>query len=682
MKQISESEISSAVDILQTIYSFLNTSVAGRFGELQAFLGTNVLGALIPAGTVDSDEEGLQLIQLRKADVQNLISTLSGLSDVSSGGSTSDTCADLINAINNLSNQSSTIRNIIRNELQLNNTNIISPINTNIDSSRETLVLQIYQGFSTVITGINTITGTLANITDTLTTINARTIQIYEKIIDVLNRIADTREELKQTANRVIQIWNCIHTPESTVDNPLCRPTGTGGGTVDLTDVIADLNAILACCSGLDTYLKDFDVRVTADFVATRNYINDKSTDIITDIDSTKTLVTLANTRILNTQVTLNQINTKIDNLPTGGGGGGTLPDGIGDVIYNTYNEVNNIKNTVNNTYSTVNQNRTTITNVNNTLNNVYYNTQNIFDTINNLYNTVNNTYNQLSSIYNTVTNLYQTVNNTTNNTYNTNDGSNNQQPNCTVNIMGVNYPCSSGSCDLTPVLNAIKALRDELIKNVNKELNINDCDGVSNESFLVSGYSFSGVFNYFDGVIKKLDNIQTIVCADKKSECVPVLIEPSELPIGFTKETQMFVTWESESGSRWHSTLWNINPDILNKLKTKTWTDEDWTNYFGITINRGHKATKQFAYLDVKYIDDKYKKIVFYLASISECSRLFNWINSKWILSGIDYKSTSIDNIQSFPTYAQSYIYSVAIQEYVDGIKTDKSYCVINPNI
>lgn len=676
MKQISDSEISSAISVLDNIYSFLNTSVAGRFGELQAFLGTNILGALIPAGTVDADEEGLQLIQLRKTDVQNLISILNNLANVSTS-STSDTCADLINAINNLSNQTTTIRNIVRTELSLNNTNIITPINTNIDSSRETLILQIYQYSSTIVNALNDISGTLAVLVDDVSTINARTVQIYDKTIEILTRIHETRQELKQTADRVIQIWNCIHTPTSTVENPVCRPTGTGGSTVDFTEILDDLAAILACCSLVDTYLRDFDTRVIAEFNSTKNLINTSKTDLITQIDENQTLITLANTRILNVQVTANEINNKIDNIDTGGGG--SLPNDISETIYNTYNEINNVKNTVNNTYNNTENIRNSTTNTYNTVNNLYETANNTYNEVNDLSTTVNNTYNELQNIYNTVNNLYQTVNNVTNN----NNTINNPPQECTVEMgVGLAYPCNQNNVDLTPILTAIKNLRDELIKSVNKEIQINDCNGVLLESYIATGNSFTGIFNYFDGIVKKIDNLQTIVCEEKTQKCVPMLIEPSELPIGFTKETQMFITWQSQSGSRWHSTLWGINNDILNKLKANTWQQSDWENYFSIVINRGHKATKQFCYLDIKYTEDKYKKIVFYLASISECSRLFNWINTKWVLGGIDYKSSSINNIQSFPVYAQSYIYSVAIQEYVNGEKTTESYCIVNPNI
>lgn len=627
MKQISNAQVNSVISVLQNVVSFLDTSVSSRFGELQAYLGTNVLGALIPAGTVPSSEEDLTLTQLRENDLNNVIDILSGLSEVTIPPSEENTCAELTIAINNLVNNTTTIRNIIKVELESNNENIITPINTNINNSRETILLEVYQYFTTLIGDISTLSSTVNNIRFDTTYIRTRVDSIFTRTTEILQRIEDTRIELKQTADRVIAIWECTMTPESTVENPICRSTGTGGN-VDFTAI---LTAINECCNRISTELESVRVQLNTRFDSINQTIIDRTQTIIDNTTSISDTLTLINTRVIDIQ-------TDVNNIEITGGG---VPQ---DVI-NKITEINNVTNETNNT---VTNNTTSIQNISNNLTTVTNQITNLGDITNNIQNTTNN-------IYNTTTG-------------------------CSIDMgLGSFYPCGSPT-DLTPVLNAIKDLKDNLLESIDTEVSIYDCDGILLESIPMSGNFISIIPDFIRGLGLKLDNLQTIAC--KSSECMPIVIEPSDLPNQFTKETQLYITWESDNGSRWHTTIWNFNPAILNKLKTDSWTDADWANYFYIEINRGNKQSKSFVHLDMRYTNSKNKSIPFYLNSEAECIKTANWIQTKIVLSNIDYGIKPMNNIKNHPIYATTYIHNVVIQEYVGGIKTDETFCIKNPNI
>lgn len=630
MKQISDAQVASVISVLENVVSFLDTSVSSRFGELQAFLGTNVLGALLPAGTVPASEEDLTLTQLREDDLTNVIDILSGLSEVTIPPTEDNTCAELIIAINNLVNNTTTIRNIIKVELESNNTNIISPINTNVNNSRETILLEIYQYFTTLIGDISTLSSTVNNIRFDTTYIRTEVDSIFTRTTEILQRIEDTRIELKQTADRVIQIWECIHTPESTVDNPVCRPSTGGGGDVDFTAVITEIQT---CCERLSGEIEIVRVQLNTRFNELNQVVLNRTSTIIDNTSAIGNLLNIVNTKVVSIQNTVNNIETIIPDID--------LPE---DIV-NKITEINNVTNETNNV---VTNNNTSIQNINNNLFNISNQITNLGDVTNNIQNTTNNIYNTTSG--------------------------------CSIDMgLGTFYPCGSPT-DLTPVLTAIKDLKEDLFETISTEWNIYDCDKLLLESIPMSGNFISIIPDFIRGLGVKLDNLQTIAC--KSSECMPIVIEPNDLPNNFIKETQLYITWESDSGSRWHTTVWNFNPAILNKLKTDSWTDADWENYFNIEINRGNKQSKAFVHLDMRYTNSKNKGIPFYLSSESECIKVADWIQTKIVLSNIDYGVKPMNNIKNHPIYATTYIHNVVIQEYVDGNKTTDTFCVKNPNI
>jgi len=224
MPCLTDNQIDQIRDISQAVHNFLEQHVdvesgASRFWELDAFFADDLLGGLISYGRVAADQNSIALGRVHLQNLSTISSILNQATpDTNTTEPSGDQCQDLIDAINNINLDWSGISSFL--SVELNN---FAPILVN--QIRNTFRLEL-QPLISVNQGIIDIIGDISNevsrTSNILVDINST---LVSRTTEILERIHDFRVELRQTAERVIQVWDCLHTEESTVDAPTCKPS-------------------------------------------------------------------------------------------------------------------------------------------------------------------------------------------------------------------------------------------------------------------------------------------------------------------------------------------------------------------------------------------------------------------------------------------------------------------------
>ncbi|MEQ9549922.1 MAG: hypothetical protein RIM23_09925 [Coleofasciculus sp. G3-WIS-01] len=227
MPCLTNPQIASIIEAIDRTYDFLiqhvdTNSGASRFGELNAYFQNDLIGGFIPCGKVAADQDsiGIGQIRLRGLEVAKQV-LLSATPDTKAPPPelTGDHCEDLINAINNI-NVSLDLSDIsLYVQLELNKFAVT--LMQDIESLVASEISIVLDYNADIINKVN-------NVQSKTNVISFSVEEVYSllsvKVTEILERIHDTRVELRQTAVRVIQVWKCLHTPDSTVESPVCKP--------------------------------------------------------------------------------------------------------------------------------------------------------------------------------------------------------------------------------------------------------------------------------------------------------------------------------------------------------------------------------------------------------------------------------------------------------------------------